>query len=457
MTLPLVAVGREVFCSCASGSGWRPWAGHPIPVEVPVEVHGRRRPAPPPTAAARRRPGRAAGRSIAAELLTPGLRRRRQRVLVGRRQVGRQLERLQRGLGAAHPLQELAVPAVGLGQLARPAVLAAGSRRSRPCTPTRRARRRPARRRRGPAPGRRRPAARALRRLPSSSTALAGPRRRQLACRRCWRARRASSTTTKPRSSGLGPGAQQRAGRRQVGGRALGLARVQQVLGVQQVRIRQRVVVVHQLVDRERAVGVGDGLRRPGRCSRRAVTASSRPGPGCCRSTSSAPSLQGVGQHRAGAAVVAGVGVGLAEQQRVAHELGQVAAGLAAQPLDAVVHAARSRGRSRRCRCGGGPARCRGRDAAPDAAASPMSSACCHSSSAGLVAAAAGGDQAEALVGLAHALGVGVDLRLAQHAAQQLLGLARTARAGSSSSRRAPRASGSAARWSRPRRAAPRA
>ena len=87
---------------------------------------------------------------------------------------------------------------------------------------------------------------------------------------------------------------------------------------------------------------------RPGRCWRRGATASSRRGPGCCRSTSSAPSLQGGGQHRAGAAVVAGVGVGLAEQQRVAHQLGQVAAGLLSQLLRAVVHAARSRGQRRR-------------------------------------------------------------------------------------------------------------
>jgi hypothetical protein len=40
-----------------------------------------------------------------------------------------------------------------------------------------------------------------------------------------------------------------------------------------------------------------------------------------------------------------------------------------------------------------------------------------------LVAASAGGHQAEALVGLALAVGVGVDLRLPQHPAQQLLRL----------------------------------
>ena len=76
----------------------------------------------------------------------------------------------------------------------------------------------------------------------------------------------------------------------------------------------------------------------------------------------------------------------------------------------------------------------------------PVSSACCSRLERRLVAASAGGDQAEALVGLALAFGVGVDLRprAARRAAAPRP--RRTARAGSSSSRRAPPASASAAR-----------
>jgi hypothetical protein len=40
----------------------------------------------------------------------------------------------------------------------------------------------------------------------------------------------------------------------------LRLAVVEQVLGVEQVRVRERDVVVHQLVDGQGAVGVGDRL-----------------------------------------------------------------------------------------------------------------------------------------------------------------------------------------------------
>ena len=109
VALPLVAVGREVALFLRERLTLESWAGHPIPVGVPVEVEpreprprsprGRR---PPPNRRKRTRRRTLRSRERAAD---PGLGRRRQRVLVGRRQVGRQLECLQGGLGAAHPLR----------------------------------------------------------------------------------------------------------------------------------------------------------------------------------------------------------------------------------------------------------------------------------------------------------------------------------------------------------------
>ena len=60
-------------------------------------------------------PAQATGQAVALER---GL-GRRQRVLVGRRQVGGELERLEGRLGPADPLQELAVPAVRPCEIAR--------------------------------------------------------------------------------------------------------------------------------------------------------------------------------------------------------------------------------------------------------------------------------------------------------------------------------------------------
>jgi predicted PurR-regulated permease PerM len=45
VTLPLVAVGREVVSFLRDRIGLESWAGAPIPVEVPVELHA---PPPPP-------------------------------------------------------------------------------------------------------------------------------------------------------------------------------------------------------------------------------------------------------------------------------------------------------------------------------------------------------------------------------------------------------------------------
>ena len=199
------------------------------------------------------------------------------------------------------------------------------------------------------------------------------------------------------------------------------LARVQQVLRIQQMCIRQSVIVVHQLVDRERAVGVGDGLADLAGAGVQARQRVVGAGPALQVDLLGAVA-QGGGQHRAGAAVVAGVGVGLAEQQRVAHQLGQVTAGLLSQLLRAVVH--------ERDRAGGvagadvearhldvevGPLRRVRRIAHLQRLLEQLQRL--------PVAAATGRDQGQALVALAHALGVGVDLGLAQHAAQQLLGL----------------------------------
>jgi predicted PurR-regulated permease PerM len=52
VTLPLVAVGREVVAFLRDRIGLESWAGAPIPVEVPVEVHADAPPpaAPPPAA-----------------------------------------------------------------------------------------------------------------------------------------------------------------------------------------------------------------------------------------------------------------------------------------------------------------------------------------------------------------------------------------------------------------------
>ena len=49
VTLPLVAVGRELFSFFRGRIGLESWAGAPIPVEVPVEVHP---PDSPPPASA---------------------------------------------------------------------------------------------------------------------------------------------------------------------------------------------------------------------------------------------------------------------------------------------------------------------------------------------------------------------------------------------------------------------
>ena len=50
VTLPLVAVGREVFSFFRGRIGLESWAGAAIPVEVPVEVHGPSPDPPPPPA-----------------------------------------------------------------------------------------------------------------------------------------------------------------------------------------------------------------------------------------------------------------------------------------------------------------------------------------------------------------------------------------------------------------------
>jgi predicted PurR-regulated permease PerM len=51
VTLPLVAVGREVFTFLRERIGLEPWEGAPIPIEVPVEVHEEPPPPAPPAAA----------------------------------------------------------------------------------------------------------------------------------------------------------------------------------------------------------------------------------------------------------------------------------------------------------------------------------------------------------------------------------------------------------------------
>jgi len=48
VTLPLLAVGRELFRFLRERIGLEPWGNGPVPVEVPVEVHGPATP-PPPT------------------------------------------------------------------------------------------------------------------------------------------------------------------------------------------------------------------------------------------------------------------------------------------------------------------------------------------------------------------------------------------------------------------------
>jgi predicted PurR-regulated permease PerM len=48
VTLPLLAVGRELFRFLRERIGLEPWGNGPVPVEVPVEVHGPV-PQPPPT------------------------------------------------------------------------------------------------------------------------------------------------------------------------------------------------------------------------------------------------------------------------------------------------------------------------------------------------------------------------------------------------------------------------
>jgi len=112
---------------------------------------------------------------------------------------------------------------------------------------------------------------------------------------------------------------------------------VEQALCIEQVGVREGLVVVDQLEDGECSVGVGDRLRH---LSGGGVEARER----VIRSSAAAqvdlldPVAEGIGEHVARAALVARVRVRLAQQERVAHQLGQVAAGLVAQPLDAVVH-----------------------------------------------------------------------------------------------------------------------
>jgi hypothetical protein len=45
VTLPLLAIGRELFSFLRERIGLESWSDAPLPVEVSVEVHG---PAPPP-------------------------------------------------------------------------------------------------------------------------------------------------------------------------------------------------------------------------------------------------------------------------------------------------------------------------------------------------------------------------------------------------------------------------
>jgi hypothetical protein len=44
VTLPLLAIGRELFSFMRERIGLEPWGNAPVPVEVPIEPHG---PAPP--------------------------------------------------------------------------------------------------------------------------------------------------------------------------------------------------------------------------------------------------------------------------------------------------------------------------------------------------------------------------------------------------------------------------
>jgi hypothetical protein len=53
VTLPLLAIGRELFRFLSERIGLETWGNGPLPVEVPVEVHGPRA-APPPTVPGRR-------------------------------------------------------------------------------------------------------------------------------------------------------------------------------------------------------------------------------------------------------------------------------------------------------------------------------------------------------------------------------------------------------------------
>jgi hypothetical protein len=52
VTLPLVAVGREVVAFLRDRIGLESWAGAPVPVEVPVDVHTDAPPPMPPAGGA---------------------------------------------------------------------------------------------------------------------------------------------------------------------------------------------------------------------------------------------------------------------------------------------------------------------------------------------------------------------------------------------------------------------